>query len=379
MKSDAMKEGFMRAPQRSLLYALGLTKEEINRPLVGIVNSFNEVVPGHIHLRQICDAVKAGVRLAGGTPMEFPAIAVCDGIAMGHIGMKYSLASRELIADSAETMALAHAFDALVFIPNCDKIVPGMLMAAARLDLPCIFVSGGPMLTGKLPGKTLDLNSVFEGVGAYSAGKIDEEGLTAIEQNACPGCGSCSGMFTANSMNCMTEVLGLGLPGNGTIPAISAARMRLAKEAGMKVMEVLKKDLRPSKILTAAAFHNALVVDKALGCSTNTVLHLPAIAHEAGVEIDLDMINEIGANTPHLCKLAPGGHHHVEDLHAAGGLSAVMKELDQLGLLDTSMPTVTGKTIKENIAHATVLDQTLFALKKPLIANMVVWRSYREI
>ncbi len=364
MKSSVMKDGFVRAPQRSLLYALGLTKEEMERPLVGIVNSFNEVVPGHIHLRQIAEAVKAGVRLAGGTPMEFPAIAVCDGIAMGHIGMKYSLASRELIADSAEVMALAHAFDALVFIPNCDKIVPGMLMAAARLDLPCVFVSGGPMLTGHSKGETLDLNSVFEAVGAYSAGKIGTEELCDVEENACPGCGSCSGMFTANSMNCMTEILGLGLPGNGTIPAISAARIRLAKVAGMQVMEVLRKDIRPSRILTAAAFRNALVADNALGCSTNTVLHLPAIAHEAGIEINLDMINEIGAITPHLCKLAPAGTHHVEDLDAAGGLPALMAELDRLGLVDTSLPTVTGKTIKENIANAKILNPDVIRSKE---------------
>jgi len=364
MKSNVMKDGFVRAPQRSLLYALGLTREEIERPLIGIVNSFNEVVPGHIHLRQIAEAVKAGVRLAGGTPLEFPAIAVCDGIAMGHIGMKYSLASRELIADSAEVMALAHAFDALVFIPNCDKIVPGMLMAAARLDLPCVFVSGGPMLTGHTKGKTLDLNSVFEAVGAYSAGKIAEEDLTAVEESACPGCGSCSGMFTANSMNCMTEILGLGLPGNGTIPAVSAARIRLAKHAGMQVMEMLKQDLRPSSILSPAAFRNALVADNALGCSTNTVLHLPAIAHEVGIEINLDMINDIGAITPHLCKLAPAGTHHVEDLDAAGGLPALMAELDKLGLVDTSLPTVTGKTIKENIANAKILNPDVIRTKE---------------
>lgn len=290
----------MRSPQRSLLYALGLTPEEINRPLVGIVNSFNEVVPGHMHLRQVAEAVKAGVRLAGGTPLEFPAIAVCDGIAMGHVGMKYSLASRELIADSAETMALAHAFDALVFIPNCDKIVPGMLMAAARLDLPCVFVSGGPMLAGKLNGRTLDLNSNFEASGAFAAGKIDQAELDAIEQNACPTCGSCSGMFTANSMNCLSEVLGMALPGNGTVAAVDSGRLRLAKQAGMQVMRLLEADLRPHDIMTAAAFKNALIADMAMGCSTNTVLHLPAIAHEAGVPLDLDMINEISEVTPHL-------------------------------------------------------------------------------
>lgn len=365
MKSNIMKDGYMRAPQRSLLYALGLTKEEIERPLIGIVNSFNEIVPGHVHLRQITEAVKAGVRHAGGTPIEFPAIAVCDGIAMGHEGMKFSLASRELIADSAETMAMAHAFDALVFIPNCDKIVPGMLMAAARLDLPCVFVSGGPMLAGRSNSdEVLDLNSLFEASGAYSAGKIDAETLETIEQQACPGCGSCSGMFTANSMNCMTEILGLALPGNGTIPAVSAARIRLAKHAGMQVMEMLQKDIRPSQMLTASGFRNALVADNALGCSTNTVLHLPAIAHEAGVEINLDLINEIGAITPHLCKLAPAGHHHVEDLNAAGGLSAMLKELDRLGLIDTSILTVTGKTIKENIAHAKILNDDVIRSKE---------------
>ena len=285
LKSCEMKEGYMRSPQRSLLYALGLTPEEINRPLVGIVNSFNEVVPGHMHLRQVAEAVKAGVRLAGGTPLEFPAIAVCDGIAMGHVGMKYSLASRELIADSAETMALAHAFDALVFIPNCDKIVPGMLMAAARLDLPCVFVSGGPMLAGKLNGRTLDLNSNFEASGAFAAGKIDQAELDAIEQHACPTCGSCSGMFTANSMNCLSEVLGMALPGNGTVAAVDSGRLRLAKQAGMQVMRLLEADLRPHDIMTAAAFKNALIADMAMGCSTNTVLHLPAIAHEAGVPL----------------------------------------------------------------------------------------------
>lgn len=345
----------MRSPQRSLLYALGLTPEEINRPLVGIVNSFNEVVPGHMHLRQVAEAVKAGVRLAGGTPLEFPAIAVCDGIAMGHVGMKYSLASRELIADSAETMALAHAFDALVFIPNCDKIVPGMLMAAARLDLPCVFVSGGPMLAGKLNGRTLDLNSNFEASGAFAAGKIDQAELDAIEQNACPTCGSCSGMFTANSMNCLSEVLGMALPGNGTVAAVDSGRLRLAKQAGMQVMRLLEADLRPHDIMTAAAFKNALIADMAMGCSTNTVLHLPAIAHEAGVPLDLDMINEISEVTPHLCKLAPAGEHHIEDLQAAGGMSALLAELAKQGLLDTTTKTVTGQTLGENIQNAKVL------------------------
>lgn len=355
LKSSEMKEGYMRSPQRSLLYALGLTSEEINRPLVGIVNSFNEVVPGHMHLRQVAEAVKAGVRLAGGTPLEFPAIAVCDGIAMGHVGMKYSLASRELIADSAETMALAHAFDALVFIPNCDKIVPGMLMAAARLDLPCVFISGGPMLAGRLNGRVLDLNSNFEASGAFAAGKIDQAELDAIEQNACPTCGSCSGMFTANSMNCLSEVLGMALPGNGTVAAVDSGRLRLAKQAGMQVMRLLEADLRPHDIMTAAAFKNALIADMAMGCSTNTVLHLPAIAHEAGVPLDLDMINEISEVTPHLCKLAPAGEHHIEDLQAAGGMSALLAELAGQGLLDTATKTVTGKTLGENIRNAKVL------------------------
>lgn len=355
LKSKDMKEGYLRSPQRSLLYALGLTPEEINRPLVGIVNSFNEVVPGHMHLRQIAEAVKAGVRLAGGTPLEFPAIAVCDGIAMGHVGMKYSLASRELIADSAETMALAHAFDALVFIPNCDKIVPGMLMAAARLDLPCVFVSGGPMLAGKLHGKTLDLNSNFEASGAFAAGKLTQAELDAIEQNACPTCGSCSGMFTANSMNCLSEVLGMALPGNGTVAAVDSGRLRLAKQAGMQVMSLLEQDIRPHAIMTAAAFKNALIADMAMGCSTNTVLHLPAIAHEAGVSLDLDMINEISEVTPHLCKLAPAGEHHIEDLQAAGGMSALLAVLAGQGLLDTNTVTVTGHTLGENIQNARVL------------------------
>lgn len=364
LKSKVMKGGYMRSPQRSLLYALGLTKEEIDRPLIGIVNSFNEVVPGHMHLRTVTEAVKAGVRLAGGTPLEFPAIAVCDGIAMGHVGMKYSLASRELIADSAETVALAHAFDALVFIPNCDKIVPGMLMAAARLDLPCIFVSGGPMLAGKLNGKVLDLNSNFEASGAYAAGKLDAAALEAIEQHACPTCGSCSGMFTANSMNCLTEVLGMGLAGNGTVAAVDSGRLRLAKQAGMQVMQLLAEDIRPHDIMTAAAFKNALIADMAMGCSTNTVLHLPAIAHEAGVELNLDMINELSEVTPHLCKLAPAGEHHIEDLHAAGGMRALMAELAKLDLLDTTAMTVTGKTLGENIKGACVLDGNVIRNKE---------------
>lgn len=363
MRSDAIKTGADKAPHRSLLYALGLTKEEMERPMIGIVNSFNEIIPGHVHLRQICDAVKAGVRLAGGTPIEFPAIGVCDGIAMGHTGMKYSLASRELIADSIEVMALAHAFDGLVFIPNCDKIVPGMLMAAARLDIPAIFVSGGPMLTGYSNGKTLDLNSLFEAVGELAAGKITECELEEIEECACPGCGSCSGMFTANSMNCLTEVLGMALPGNGTIPAVSGARIRLAKKAGMAVMNLVAKDIRPSQIMTETAFHNGLVVDMALGCSTNTVLHLPAIAHEAGITLDLEMINDISKTTPHLCKLAPAGEHHVQDLDRAGGIPALLTVLDGLGLIETNVPSVTGKTMAENIAGAKVKDADVIRSK----------------
>lgn len=363
MKSDQIKKGLEKAPHRSLLRALGLTKEETDRPIIGVVNSFNEIIPGHMHLRTIADAVKAGVRMAGGTPIEFPAIGVCDGIAMSHQGMKYSLASRELIADSVEVMVMAHAFDALVFIPNCDKIVPGMLMAAARLDLPSIFVSGGPMMTGRYQEKELDLNSVFEAVGAVSAGKMTEDELEEIENNACPGCGSCSGMFTANSMNCLTEVLGMGLPGNGTIPAVHSARIRLAKHAGMKIMDVLKDDIRPSKIMTDKGFENALTVDMALGCSTNTILHLPAIAYEAGVRLNLDMVNEISERTPHLCKLAPAGHHHVQDLGEAGGLPALMAELNSLGLINTDIPTVTGKTVGENITGKKILNNDVIRSK----------------
>ncbi len=354
-KSDNVTKGIEKAPMRSLFYAMGYTKEELERPLIAVVSAHSEIIPGHINLDKITDAVKAGVRMAGGTPIMVPAIGVCDGIAMGHVGMKYSLASRELIADSAETMALAHAFDALVFIPNCDKIVPGMLMAAARLDLPCVFVSGGPMLAGKLNGRTLDLNSNFEASGAFAAGKIDQAELDAIEQNACPTCGSCSGMFTANSMNCLSEVLGMALPGNGTVAAVDSGRLRLAKQAGMQVMRLLEADLRPHDIMTAAAFKNALIADMAMGCSTNTVLHLPAIAHEAGVPLDLDMINEISEVTPHLCKLAPAGEHHIEDLQAAGGMSALLAELAKQGLLDTTTKTVTGQTLGENIQNAKVL------------------------
>lgn len=350
-----MKSGVERAPQRSLLKALGLTQTEIDRPLIGVINSFNEVVPGHIHLRNIADAVKTGVRIAGGTPMEFPTIAVCDGLAMGHIGMKYSLVSRELIADSVEVMATAHAFDGLVFIPNCDKVVPGMLMAAARLNIPAIFISGGPMLAGKRKGQVLDLNSVFEAVGAVNAGKISNEELNEIEENACPGCGSCAGMFTANSMNCLTEALGMGLPGNGTIPAVFAKRIRLAKEAGMKIMELVEKQVTPSQILTDKAFQNALTLDMAMGGSTNTILHLPAIAHEAGVELNLEIINSISEKTPHLSKLAPAGFHHIEDLDDAGGISALLNQLYEAGLIEGAEATVTTKTLAENISGNIVL------------------------
>lgn len=350
-RSHRVKHGIEKAPHRSLFRALGLTKEELDRPIIGIVNSQNDVVPGHMHLNIIADAVKAGVRMAGGTPLAFPVIAVCDGIAMNHIGMKYSLASRELIADSIEVMVTAHGFDALVFIPSCDKVVPGMLMAAARLNIPSIFVSGGPMLAGRFQGKKVSLTTVFEGVGAYSAGKMTEEELAELEDNACPTCGSCSGMFTANSMNCLTEVLGMGLPGNGTIPAVYSARLRLAKEAGMKIMELLEKEILPLDIMTDKAFRNAIALDMALGCSTNTLLHLPSIAYEAGVDLNLDIVNEISVTTPHLCKLAPAGDHHIEDLDEAGGIPAVMNVLLQRGLIDGSLMTVTGKTVAENVSN----------------------------
>ncbi len=349
MKSDRTKKGVERAPHRSLFRAMGYTDEELERPIVGIVNSRNEIIPGHIHLQPIVDAVKAGVRMAGGTPMEFPAIGVCDGIAMGHEGMKYSLVTRELIADSIECVATAHAFDALVMVPNCDKIVPGMLMAAGRLDLPTVVVSGGPMLAGKYGDKRLSLTNMFEAVGAVSAGKMKQCELDAMEESACPGCGSCSGMFTANSMNCVTEVLGIGLPGNGTIPAAYGARVALAKKAGMAVMEMLKKGVTARKILTPQAFENALTADMALGCSTNTILHLPAVAHEAGVEIDLKTINKISERTPNLCRLAPAGESFIEDLYAAGGIQAVLMELDRKKLLYTKLMTVTGKTVAQNI------------------------------
>ncbi|MGV8905866.1 MAG: dihydroxy-acid dehydratase [Acetobacterium sp.] len=354
MKSDVVKKGVGTTPQRSLFKAMGYIDEELDRPLIGVVNSFNEIVPGHIHLNAITKAVKEGIRMAGGTPIEFPSIAVCDGIAMGHVGMKYSLASRELIADSIEIMATAHAFDALVLIPNCDKVVPGMLMAAARLNIPAVVVSGGPMLTGKSFGKKdTDLNTAFEAVGAFNAGKIDEAELKACEDSVCPGCGSCSGMFTANSMNCLTEVLGMGLPGNGTVPAVFAERIRLAKKAGIQVMEMFKRDIKPRDIMTAASFENALVCDMALGCSTNSILHLPAIANEAGVIINLNEVNVISAKTPHLCKLAPAGHHHLEDLYYAGGIQALLKTLADANLIDDSLMTVTGKTITENLQGVT--------------------------
>ncbi len=351
MRSDQIKKGVERAPNRSLLYALGYTEEELSRPLVGVVSSWNEIVPGHMDLDKITEAVKAGIRAVGGTPVTFPAIAVCDGIAMGHVGMKYSLATRDLIADSTEAMVTAHQFDGLVMVPNCDKNVPGLLMAAARLNIPTIFCSGGPMLAGKLnDGRRTCLSHMFEAVGAYHAGTLDEAGVREYEENACPSCGSCSGMYTANSMNCLTEAIGMALPGNGTIPAPLSARRRLAKQAGMQIMELIRRDIRPRDILTPAAFHNAETVDMALGCSTNTMLHLPAIAHEAGVELDLDQANAISANTPNLCHLAPAGDTFMEDLERAGGVYAVMKELTKKDLLDTTLMTCTGKTVAENLA-----------------------------
>lgn len=349
MKSDAVKKGMATAPQRSLFNALGLTEEELDKPLVGIVSSYNEIVPGHMNIDKIVEAVKIGVAMAGGTPIVFPAIAVCDGIAMGHIGMKYSLVTRDLIADSTECMATAHQFDALVMVPNCDKNVPGLLMAAARLNVPTVFVSGGPMLAGHVKGEKTSLSSMFEAVGAHAAGKMSEEDVDDYVCNACPTCGSCSGMYTANSMNCLTEAIGMGLQGNGTIPAVYSQRLKLAKHAGMKVMELLEKNIRPKDILTKEAFENALTIDMALGCSTNTMLHLPAIAHEAGVEINLDIANQISAKTPNLCHLAPAGHHYMEELNEAGGIYAVMNELNKKGLLHTDLITATGKTVGENI------------------------------
>ena len=349
MKSDAVKTGMQQAPHRSLFNALGMTEEEMKKPMVGIVSSYNEIVPGHMNLDKIVEAVKLGVAMAGGTPVVFPAIAVCDGIAMGHIGMKYSLVTRDLIADSTECMALAHQFDALVMVPNCDKNVPGLLMAAARINVPTVFVSGGPMLAGHVKGHKTSLSSMFEAVGAYAAGNMSEEDVKEFENKACPTCGSCSGMYTANSMNCLTEVLGMGLKGNGTIPAVYSERIKLAKHAGMKVMEMYEKNIRPRDIMTKEAFMNALTMDMALGCSTNSMLHLPAIAHEAGVELNVDIANEISARTPNLCHLAPAGPTYIEDLNEAGGIYAVMKEISKKGLLNLDCMTVTGRTVGENI------------------------------
>lgn len=366
MSSKAMKEGFDKAPQRSLLHALGLTNEEIEKPLVGIVSSYNEIVPGHMNLDKITEAVKMGVAMAGGTPIVFPAIAVCDGIAMGHAGMRYSLVTRDLIADSTEAMALAHAFDALVMIPNCDKNVPGLLMAAARINVPTIFVSGGPMLAGRIDGHKISLSSMFEAVGAYQAGKIDGKKLKEYELNTCPTCGSCSGMYTANSHNCLTEVLGMGLAGNGTIPAVYSKRIELAKHAGMQVMELYRQNIRPRDIMTKEAFHNAVTADMALGCSTNSMLHLPAIANECGIEIDLKKVNEISAKTPNLCHLAPAGPTYIEELDAAGGVYAVLNELDKKGLLYTDVMTCTGKTLKENlVGHINKNPEVIRPIDKP--------------
>ena len=359
MKSDSVKSGVERSPHRALFKAMGYTDEELRRPLVGIANSANDIIPGHVELERIVSAVKAGIRMGGGTPMAFGTIGICDGIAMNHIGMKYSLASRELIADSIEVMAIAHAFDAMVMVTNCDKIVPGMLMAAARLNLPAIVVSGGPMLAGTHDRKKVDLVSVFEGVGAVRSGKMTEAELANIEDTACPTCGSCAGMFTANSMNCLTEAIGMGLPGNGTIPAVMAARTRLAKEAGMKIMMLLKKKITPQKIMTEKAFANAMAVDMALGCSTNTVLHLMAIAAETGVRIDLDAFNRVSEKTAHLCSLSPAGRHHMEDLDRAGGVSAVMKELSRKGLINVKCLTVTGRSVKENIEESRIMDRSV--------------------
>ena len=363
MIKDTIVDGFHNAPHRSLYHALGLTDEEQARPLIGVVCSYNEIVPGHTNLDKICDAVKMGVAMAGGTPIMFPAITVCDGIAMGHTGMKYSLVTRDLIADSTEAMVMAHGFDGLVMIPNCDKNVPGLLMAAARLNIPTVFVSGGSMLAGRVGGKKRSLSSMFEAVGAYNAGKINEEQLCEFERKVCPTCGSCSGMYTANSMNCLTEVLGMGLRGNGTIPAVYSARIELAKHAGMQIMELVKKNIRPRDIMTAAAIKNAITADMALGCSTNSMLHLPAIANECGVPFDLDEVNEISEKTPNLCHLAPAGPTYMEDLNEAGGVHAVLKELEALNLLDTSVLTCTGKTMKENLEGVVNLDEEV--IRKP--------------
>lgn len=359
MIKDTIVDGFNNAPHRSLYHALGLTSEEQSRPLIGIVSSYNEIVPGHVNLDKIADAVKLGVAMAGGTPIVFPAITVCDGIAMGHTGMKYSLVTRDLIADSTEAMVMAHGFDGLVMIPNCDKNVPGLLMAAARLNIPTIFVSGGPMLAGRVDGKKTSLSSMFEAVGAYKAGKIDENQLRICEENTCPTCGSCSGMYTANSMNCLTEVLGMGLKGNGTIPAVYSGRIELAKHAGMQIMELVKKNIRPRDIMTEAAIKNAITADMAIGCSTNSMLHLPAIANECGIKFDLDAVNEISEKTPNICHLAPAGHTYMEDLNEAGGIYAVLKEIAKLGLIDTSVMTCTGKTLGENIEQAVNKDDSV--------------------
>ncbi len=372
MQSDKVKSGIERAPHRALLKAIGYTNDEIERPLIGVANSVNTIIPGHAHLNTLSDAVKSGIYMAGGTPVEFGTIGVCDGIAMNHIGMKYSLGSRELIADSIEVMATAHAFDALVLIPNCDKIVPGMLMAAARLDLPTIVLSGGPMLAGEHPqkGNKIDLITVFESVGAVLSGNMDEAELSDIEDAACPTCGSCAGMFTANSMNCLTEAIGMGLPGNGTIPAVMSARTRLAKQAGIQIMELVEKGITARQIMTPQAFKNALTVDMALGCSTNTVLHLTAIAHEAGVPINLEMINSVSSKTPHICSMSPGGAHHMQDLNRAGGIHAVIKELHNAGLVDGSCITATGKTIAENIDAVQILDrQVIRPVEEPYHAQ----------
>ena len=359
MRSDNITKGMQQAPSRSLLNALGFTEEEMNKPIIGIVSSFNEIVPGHTNIDKLVDAVKLGVAEAGGVPLVFPAIAVCDGIAMGHVGMKYSLATRDLIADSTECVAMAHQFDALVMVPNCDKNVPGLLMAAARLNVPTVFVSGGPMLAGRIKGKKTSLSSMFEAVGSYAAGCMDLDEVNDYERKVCPTCGSCSGMYTANSMNCLTEVLGMGLEGNGTIPAVYSERLRLAKKAGYAVMEMLKKDIRPRDIMTEKAFMNALTMDMALGCSTNSMLHLPAVAYEAGVHLDVDIANEISARTPNLCHLAPAGHTYMEDLYAAGGIYAVMNELSKKDLINLDCMTVTGKTVGENIAHSRILDEEI--------------------
>ena len=370
MISDQIKTGVDRAPHRSLLYALGLTEEELSRPLIAVVSAQSDIIPGHVHLDKIAEAVKAGVYAAGGTPVVVPAIGVCDGIAMGHKGMHYSLASRELIADSVETLLTAHCFDGAVLIPNCDKIVPGMLMGAIRVNIPALVCSGGPMLAGHVGGKKTSLSQMFEAVGAYQAGKLDDAGLRKCEQSSCPSCGSCSGMFTANSMNCLCEALGMALPGNGSIPAPVSARIQFAKHSGMKVMELVEKNIRPRDIVTAEAFHNAITVDMALGCSTNTSLHIPAIAHEAGLTIDLKQFNEISEKTPNLCHLAPAGEHFMEELDEAGGVSAVMKELADAGLLHTELPTVTGYTVGENIAHADNRDpEVIRPLDKPYSAT----------